>query len=178
MSAVQTTATVDAFTAEVIRNAVVAITREMKTNLMRTAYSSIIYEAEDFTIGLGLPMFIRGLSDAIKAKIAHWSKENIAPGDILLTNDGYVMGSHLNHMIFTLPIFHDGEIVAFSASMAHWPDVGGVLGGATRDIYAEGLQLPFVKIFKAGRQDPELTAILRANCRLPDRVMGSFRAQI
>jgi N-methylhydantoinase B len=190
MRAVQTATAVDAFTAEVIRNAVVAITREMKTNLMRTAYSSIIYEAEDFTvglfdadghtisIGLGLPMFIRGLSDAIKAKIAHWGKENITPGDILLTNDGYVMGSHLNHMIFTLPIFHDGEIVAFSASMAHWPDVGGVLGGVTRDIYAEGLQLPFVKIFKAGRQDPELTAILRANCRLPDRAMGDFRAQM
>ena len=86
---------VDAFTAEVIRSALVAITGEMKTNLMRTAYHTIIYEAEDFTvglfdgdgntisIGLGLPMFIRGLSDAIKAKIAHWGKENIEPGDIL-----------------------------------------------------------------------------------------------
>jgi len=190
MISIDTGTTVDAFTTEVVRSTAVAITREMKTNLMRTAYSSVIYEAEDFTvglfdadgntisIGLGLPMFIRGLSDAIKAKIAHWGKENIAPGDILLTNDGYVMGSHLNHMIFTLPIFHDGELVAFSASMAHWPDVGGVLGGITRDIYAEGLQLPFVKIFKAGRQDPELTAIICANCRLPDRAMGDFRAQI
>src|SRR2546428_14068900 len=91
----ETRTRVDPFTAEVIRSAVVAITREMKTNLMRTAYSSIIYEAEDFTvglfdadgntisIGLGLPMFIRCLSDAIKAKIAHWGKENIAPGGIL-----------------------------------------------------------------------------------------------
>jgi N-methylhydantoinase B len=86
MRAVQTATAVDAFTAEVIRNAVVAITREMKTNLMRTAYSSIIYEAEDFTvglfdadshtisIGLGLPMFIRRLSDALKAKIVHWGQ--------------------------------------------------------------------------------------------------------
>ncbi len=190
MTSIETDTTVDAFTAEVIRSAVVAITREMKTNLMRTAYSPVIYEAEDFTvglfdadgntisIGLGLPMFIRGLSDAIKAKIAHWGKKAIEPEDILLTNDGYVMGSHLNHMIFTLPIFHDGEILAFSSSMAHWPDVGGVLGGMTRDIYAEGLQLPFVKIFKAGRQDSELTAIIRANCRLPERAMGDFRAQI
>src|SRR6266513_4758674 len=117
----------DAFTAEVLRSAVVAITREMKVNRQRTAYNTIIYEAEDFTvglfdadgntisIGLGLPMFIRGLSDTIKAKIAHWGKENIAPGDILLTNDSYTMGSHLNHLIFTLPIFNDGEIVAFSA---------------------------------------------------------------
>src|SRR6266571_8355394 len=181
---------VDAFTAEVIRSAVVAITTEMKTNLMRTAYSTIIYEAEDFTvglfdadgntisIGLGLPMFIRGLSDAIKAKIAHWGRENIEPGDILLTNDSYTMGSHLNHLIFTLPIFNDGELVAFSSAMAHWQDVGGVLGGVTRDVYSEGLQMPFVKIFKAGRQDPELTAIIRANCRVPERAMGDLRAQV
>ena len=154
---------VDAFTAEVIRSTVVAITDEMKTNLMRTAYNMIIYEAEDFTvglfdsdgntisIGLGLPMFIRGLSDAIKAKLRHWGKENIQPGDILLTNDPQVMGSHLNHMIFTLPVFHDGELIAFSSSMGHWQDVGGVLGAVTRDVFSEGLQMPFVKIFKARR---------------------------
>ena len=181
---------VDAFTAEVIRGTVVAITDEMKTNLMRTAYNMIIYEAEDFTvglfdadgntisIGLGLPMFIRGLSDSVKAKLKHWGKENIFPGDILLTNDPQVMGSHLNHMIFTLPVFHDGELIAFSSSMGHWQDVGGVLGAVTRDIFSEGLQMPFVKIFKAGKQDGELTAIIRSNCRLPEFAMGDFRAQI
>jgi N-methylhydantoinase B len=180
----------DAFTVEVIRSAVVSITDEMKTNLMRTAYNQIIYEAEDFTvglfdadgntisIGLGLPMFIRGLSDAIKAKLSYWGLDAIEPGDILLTNDSYVMGSHLNHLIFTVPVFNDGELVAFSSSMAHWPDIGGVLGGVTRDIYSEGLQLPFVKIFKRGVQDVELTAIIRANVRAPDRAMGDFRAQI
>src|ERR1044072_6813137 len=185
-----TKAGVDPFTAEVIRSTVVAITDEMKTNLMRAAYNMIIYEAEDFTvglfdaegntisIGLGLPMFIRGLSDAIKAKLAHWSKENIFPGDILLTNDPQVMGSHLNHMIFTLPVFHEGELVAFSSSMGHWQDVGGVLGAVTRDIFFEGLQMPFVKIFKDGKQDTELTAIRRSNGRLPDLAMGAFRAQI
>jgi N-methylhydantoinase B len=187
---VEQRSTVDAFTVEVIRSAVVSITEEMKTNLMRTAYNQVIYEAEDFTvglfdvdgntisIGLGLPMFIRGLADAIKAKLAHWGRDAIEPGDILLTNDGYVMGSHLNHMIFTIPVFNDGELVAFSSSMAHWPDVGGVLGGVTRDIYSEGLQMPFVKIFKRGVQDPELTALIRANVRAPERAMGDFRAQI
>jgi N-methylhydantoinase B len=181
---------VDPFTAEVVRSSVVAITDEMKTNLMRTAYNMIIYEAEDFTvglfdadgntisIGLGLPMFIRGLSDAIKAKLKHWGKENIHPGDILLTNDPQVMGSHLNHMIFSLPIFYDGELIAFSSSMGHWQDVGGVLGAVTRDIFSEGLQMPFVKIFKDGKQDAELTAIIRTNCRLPEFAMGDFRAQI
>jgi N-methylhydantoinase B len=190
LSPTTSSAPVDAFTAEVIRGTVVAITGEMKTNLMRTAYNMIIYEAEDFTvglfdadgntisIGLGLPMFIRGLSDAIKAKLKHWGKENILPGDILLTNDPQVMGSHLNHMIFTLPIFHDGELIAFSSSMGHWQDVGGVLGAVTRDIFSEGLQMPFVKIFKAGKQDAELTAIIRNNCRMPEFAMGDFRAQL
>ena len=181
---------VDAFTAEVVRSAVVAVAGEMKTNLMRTAYHTIIYEAEDFTvglfdadgntisIGLGLPMFIRGLSDAIKVKIEFWGKENIGPGDILLTNDSYVMGSHLNHMIFSLPVFNDGELVAFSSSMAHWQDIGGQLGGITRDIYSEGLQLPFVKLFRAGKENPEIAAIIRANVRVPERAMGDYRAQI
>src|SRR2546428_5121189 len=152
----ETRTRVDPFTAEVIRSAVVAITGEMKTNLMRTAYHTIIYEAEDFTvglfdadgntisIGLGLPMFIRGLSDSIKAKIEFWGKENIEPGDILLTNDSYTMGSHLNHMIFTLPVFNDGELVAFSSSMAHWQDIGGPQGRNTPHTYSERLPLPLV----------------------------------
>jgi N-methylhydantoinase B len=190
MSEENTASTVDAFTTEVIRNALVAITSEMKTNLMRTAYHTIIYEAEDFTvglfdaegntisIGLGLPMFIRGLSDAVKAKIAFWGKEGIEPGDILLTNDSYIMGSHLNHMIFTLPIFNDGELVAFSSSMAHWQDIGGQLGGVTRDIFSEGLQMPFVKSFRAGKENPEITSIIKANVRVPERAMGDMRAQL
>src|SRR6185503_19701873 len=181
---------VDPFTVEVIRSSVVAITDEMKTNLMRTAYNMIIYEAEDFTvglfdvdgntisIGLGLPMFIRGLSDAIKAKLKHWGKENIHPGDILLTNDSYIMGSHLNHMIFTLPIFWEGELVAFSSSMAHWQDVGGTLRGTTTDIYEEGLQMPIVKIYREGALNDELVEIIKTNVRFPDLAMGDFRAQI
>jgi N-methylhydantoinase B len=184
------TAAADPITAEIIRSSLIAITDEMKTNLMRTAYNAIIYEALDFTvglfdehgdtisIGLGLPMFIRGLSDAIKAKIEHYGYDKIHPGDILLTNDAYIMGSHLNHMVFTVPIFHDGTIAGFASSMAHWQDVGGVLGGTTQDIYSEGLQLPIVKIFKAGVQDEELTDIIRTNVRLPELAMGDFRAQI
>ena len=149
--------------AEIIRSALVAITDEMKTNLMRTAYNPIIYEALDYTvglfdadgntmsIGLGLPMFIRGLSDAIKAKLEFYGRDGIEPGDILLTNDAYIMGSHLNHLIFTLPIFHEGQLVAFSSSMAHWIDIGGVIGGTTQDIFSEGLQTPDRQDFQTRR---------------------------
>ena len=182
--------TVDAFTAEVIRSAVVAITDEMKTNLMRTAYNMIIYEARGLhrravrrrtairsRSASACRCSFAGCRTPIKAKLAHWGKENIDPGDILLTNDPQVMGSHLNHMIFTLPVFHEGELVGFSSSMAHWQDVGGVLGGVTRDIFSEGLQMPFVKIFKRGEQDPELTAIIRNNCRLPRAARWAISAR-
>jgi N-methylhydantoinase B len=181
---------VDPVTTEIVRNGLIAATEEMKTNLMRTAYNMIIYEALDFTvglfdargntvsIGLGLPMFIRGMSDTVKTKLAHYGVENLDPGDILLTNDAYITGSHLNHMTFTVPIFHDGEVVAFSCCMAHWPDVGGTLDGATTDIYSEGLQMPIVKIYRKGAPNEELISVIKTNVRLPERAMGDFRAQI
>jgi N-methylhydantoinase B len=174
---------------EIVRNGLIAATEEMKTNLMRTAYNMIIYEALDFTvglfdaegntisIGLGLPMFIRGMSDTVKAKIAHFG-DNIEPGDILLTNDAYTTGSHLNHMTFTVPVFHNGELVGFSCCMAHWPDVGGTLDGSTTDIYSEGLQMPIVKIYRKGVINEELVSIIKSNVRLPERAMGDFRAQV
>jgi N-methylhydantoinase B len=144
----------------------------------------IIYEALDFTvglfdaqgntvsIGLGLPMFIRGMSDTVKTELAHYGADNLEPGDILLTNDAYITGSHLNHMTFTVPIFDDGELVAFSCCMAHWPDVGGTLDGATTDIYSEGLQMPIVKIHRRGVANEELISVIKTNVRLPSAQWG------
>ena len=182
--------TADPVITEIVRNGVVAITEEMKSNLMRTAYNMIIYEALDFTvglftargetvsIGLGLPMFIRGMAETIKAKLRHFGPDGIRQGDILLTNDAYITGSHLNHMTFSLPVFVDGELVAFACCMAHWPDIGGTLDGITTDIYSEGLQLPIVKYRREGVVNQELVDIIRANVRLPDRAMGDLRAQL
>ena len=148
---------VDAITVEIVRNGLIAVTEEMKSNLMRTAYNMIIYEALDFTvglftkegdtvsIGLGLPMFIRGMSETVKAKIKHFGLERIQPGDVYITNDAYLTGSHLNHITLTQPVFHEGELVAFTCCMAHWLDIGGSMGHVTTDIYSEGLQIPILK---------------------------------
>ena len=180
----------DAVLTEIVRNGVLAVTEEMKTNLMRTAYNMIVYEALDFTvglytaegetvsIGLGLPMFIRGMAETVKAKLRHFGKEGLEPGDILVTNDAYTTGSHLNHFTFSLPIFHRGKLVAWSCCMAHWMDVGGVLGGLTTDIYSEGIQIPIVKYQKAGVVNQELVDIIRMNVRIPERAMGDLRAKI
>jgi N-methylhydantoinase B len=183
-------AQINPVTTEIVRNGLIAATEEMKTVLMRTAYNMIIYEALDFTvglfdaegntisIGLGLPMFIRGMSDTVKTKLAHYGVDNIHPGDILLTNDAYITGSHLNHMTFTVPVFHEDGLIGFSCCMAHWPDVGGTLDGSTTDIYSEGLQMPIVKIYKRGEPNEELISVIKTNVRLPERAMGDFRAQV
>ncbi len=179
---------------EIIRNGVLAVTEEMKTNLMRTAYNPIIYEALDFTvglytasgetvsIGLGLPSFIRGMAETIKAKLRHFAQvgpgDGLEPGDILVTNDAYTTGSHLYHFTFTQPIFFDGKLTAFVCTMAHWNEVGGVLGSMTTDIYSEGIQIPIMKYQKAGVVNQDLVEIIKMNVRIPEKAMGDLRAQI
>jgi N-methylhydantoinase B len=172
---------VDPVVTEIVRNGVIAVTEEMKTNLMRTAYNIIIYEALDFTtglftpqgetisIGIGLPMFIRGMAETVKAKIKHFGAENIRPGDIYVTNDSYLTGSHLNHVTLTLPIFYQGKLVAFSCCMAHWLDIGGILGGMSTDIFSEGLQIPILKYQDRGVVNQTVVDIIRQNVRLPSR---------
>ncbi len=181
---------VDPVVTEIVRNGVLAVTEEMKTNLMRTAYNMIIYEALDFTvglftaegetvsIGLGLPMFIRGMAQTVKAKLAHFGPDGIHPGDILVTNDAYITGSHLNHVTFSLPIFHQEKLIGFSCCMAHWPDIGGTLGGMTTDIFSEGLQIPILKYQNQGVVNQDLVDIIHMNVRLPSRATGDLRAQI
>ena len=181
---------VDPVVTEIVRNGVIAVTEEMKTNLMRTAYNIIIYEALDFTtglftpegdtisIGIGLPTFIRGMAETVKAKIRHFGIRNMKPGDIYVTNDSYTTGSHLNHFTFTLPIFHKGKLSGFACCMAHWLDVGGVLGGMTTDIFSEGLQIPIVKYQDQGKINQDLVEIIKMNVRLPPRAMGDLRAQV
>jgi N-methylhydantoinase B len=181
---------VDPVIAEIVRNGVMAVTEEMKTNLMRTAYNMIIYEALDFTVGLftpqgetvsigiGLPMFIRGMAETVRAKIRHFGRDGIKPGDIYVTNDAYITGSHLNHVTLTLPIFHKGALVAFSCCMAHWIDIGGTLGGMTTDIFSEGLQIPILKYQDRGKVNEDLVEIIRQNVRIPNRALGDLRAQV
>jgi N-methylhydantoinase B len=179
----------DPVTTEIIRNSVVAITEEMKANLMRTAYSMIIYEAQDFTVGLfdakgetisigiGLPMFTRGMSDVIKAMLGHFQTKELSSGDVLITNDAYLTGSHLNHITLAVPIFYQKKLVGFTGCMAHWADIGGALNIVTRDIYSEGLQLPILKMYSAGKMNKDVYDIIRMNVRIAERAIGDLNAQ-
>jgi N-methylhydantoinase B len=182
-------------TVEVVRNAVNAYADEMATALCKSAYNMMIYEVRDFCCGLldrqarmisqnkgGLPIFLADLGIAVKDGIDRYGLEGFAPGDIIIMNHGAVCGQHLNNVVIYAPCFHDGEVVAFAASRAHWVDIGGMRQGfgsvETTEIYQEGLQFRSLKIFEAGRRNDTLRQMISDNLRFPEAALGDLRAQV
>ena len=163
----------------------------MKTNLTRTAYNTIIYEALDFTvglftpegetisIGLGLPMFIRGMSETVRAKVRALRATRTssrATSSSPTTPTPPAATSIISRSACRSSTA--ASLTAFACCMAHWQDVGGQLGGVTTDIYSEGIQIPIVKYQKEGVVNQDLVDIIAMNVRLPERAMGDLRAQV
>ena len=186
---------VDPITVEVVRNAVNAYADEMATALCKSAYNMMIYEVRDFCCGLvdnegrmisqnqgGLPIFLADLGVAVKDGIDRYGLDGFAPGDVVIMNHGQVCGQHLNNVVIYAPCFHDGKIVAFAASRAHWVDIGGMRVGfgsvETTEIYQEGIQFRSLKIYEGGKRNETLWQIINDNVRFPEAALGDLRAQI
>ncbi|MBF6428491.1 hydantoinase B/oxoprolinase family protein [Nocardia cyriacigeorgica] len=186
--------TFDPFDLEIIGEHLTAVADEMFVTTTRTAQSAMIYEVLDFSVGItdpdgrlvdqgnGLTILLRIFGERVRGALAQFPADTLVDGDIIMTNDPYGPGgSHLNDMTLVMPVFVDGQIVAFTCNQAHWADVGGKDPGSVSvdagDIFQEGLQVPFVKIFKAGTLDDEIARILAANSRLPGVAMGDLHAQ-
>jgi N-methylhydantoinase B len=187
--------TINPITVEVVRNAINAYADEMATALCKSAYNMMIYEVRDFCCGLidrearmisqnrgGLPIFLADLGIAVKDGIERYGLDGFAPGDVIIMNHGQVCGQHLNNIVIYAPCFHDGEVVAFAASRAHWVDIGGMRVGfgsvETTEIYQEGLQFRSLKIYEAGRRNETLWQVIHDNVRFPEAALGDLRAQI
>ena len=184
---------VDPITAEVLRNAFKAIADEMNANLARSAFSPIIYEMKDCSVGLfneraellgqspGLPIFLGALDEVIKAVIAQVGMDRFQPGDVYMSNDPYVTGSHLNDITSVSPVFFEGRVVGFTATKAHWMDVGAKDAGVsidTTEIYQEGVRFRPTRIVAAGEPVSEVIDLLMRNSRLPKALLGDMNAQI
>lgn len=184
----------DPFTAQVIQASLVAAADEMFAVLKKTAMSPIIYEVLDVGTGItdaegelvssgaGIPTFVGVLDKAVK-RIIEVNGKAIEDGDIFVTNDPYYGGvTHLNDVVIALPIFAQGELVAWTASIAHWNDVGGRTPGSmsvdVTEIFQEGLRLPAVKLFAKGEPIRSVFDIIAVNSRLPDFVTGDLWAQV
>ncbi len=187
--------TINPITVEVVRNAINAYADEMATALCKSAYNMMIYEVRDFCCGLidtqarmisqnrgGLPIFLADLGIAVKDGIERYGLAGFAPGDVIIMNHGLVCGQHLNNVVIYAPCFHEGRVVAFAASRAHWVDIGGSRVGfgsvETTEIYQEGLQFRSLKIYEAGKRNETLWQIIHDNVRFADAALGDLRAQI
>ncbi len=190
--------TVDHVTASVIQGALENIAVEMGHKLMRMSYSSIIRESEDFGAGLvdvqgrglaesaqstplqsgPIPGYVQGVQATLTKR-----GESINPGDVFMHNDAYAGASHVPDVGFVVPVFYDGELVAFSATTAHHLDIGSLTPGSCGivdaiDSYAEGLQFKAIKIYDCGQKVEPVWHILRDNIRVSDLVVGDMEAQV
>ena len=186
---------IDPITVEIIRCALKAAANEMSAVLKRTAYNMMIYEVQDYCVGIvdhegrtmsqnegALPIFLADLGVAVQDGVELYGLESIYPGDVFLVNHPEVCGQHLNNMVVYTPFFWNGKILCFLAVRAHWIDVGGGSTGFgssnTRDVYEEGLQIRSVKIYSEGRPNAEVLRLIEDNIRFPESSLGDLRAQI
>jgi len=187
------TVTLDPITLEVLTQSLISVVREMRATVFRTAKSVAIYEAKDFSCGLfGPDTQVIAQSEDIGSHVVPmpWSvqsamarfHQDLVPGDVILMNDPYLGGTHLNDVTIIYPVFRDGRLVFFPAVREHWPDVGGMvpgsMSGKATEIYQEGIRIPPIKIMQAGRMNEAALEILLANMRVPDERIGDFHAGI
>jgi N-methylhydantoinase B len=186
---------IDPITLEVIRETLVSTVREMRVTLVRTAYSSILYEGEDFSCvlmdgdaqivamskGQDHPLHIVPISWSMKS-VREKFGDDVHPGDMFLHNDPYTGGTHLNDVALIYPLFAEGRLFVFPVVRAHWGDVGGMspgsLSGGATEIFQEGVRIPPIRIVEQGRPNEAALELIFANMRGPRERRGDYQAMI
>jgi N-methylhydantoinase B len=185
---------VNVVTAEIIRNALTAAALEMNKTLVRTAYNPLLYEVQDFGLGIisstgelwaeapGVMVFLGCLPDTIASGLAIHGADGFAEGDVLIANDPYLTGTHISDTSVYIPAFYEGELIAFAIATAHWADIGGMTPGGwcpnSTDVYQEGLAFSHQKLVAAGTRNEDLWRFIENNVRYPALVRGDLDAQI
>ncbi|MBL6458163.1 hydantoinase B/oxoprolinase family protein [Belnapia sp. T6] len=182
----------DPVTLEIYWNRLISAADEAATGLLRTAFSTIVRESNDFATVLmdrngdsisentgGLASFSCILPRTTKEFLRRVPAEAWRPGDVMVTNDPWLATGHLPDFTVVTGIFHRGRLVGFSGSIAHSPDVGGALWAADcRDIFEEGIRIPPGHLLRDGQWNAQMLDILLGNVRVPRQVQGDLQAQV
>lgn len=185
-------AELDPITLEIYWNRLISAADEAATGLLRTAFSTIVRESNDFATVLmdrngdsvsentgGLASFSCILPRTTKHFLAKFPAETWKPGDVVITNDPWIATGHLPDFTVVTGIFHRGALVGFSGSISHSPDIGGSLWAADcREIFEEGIRIPPAHLLRGGEWNTQLTEILLGNVRVPRQVLGDLQAQV
>jgi N-methylhydantoinase B len=183
----------DPITTEIIRNAFISCAEDMNGSLMRSAYTPIIYEGKDCAVAildedtavlgqsLGVPLFLGNLEICVRLAGERLGWDAFRPGDVFHMNDSYMTGTHLNDATIFSPIFWRDRLVGFSATRAHWLDVGAKdPGGAmdSRETYQEGVRWGPTRLFDRGEPREDIIDLLRRNSRFGYSLVGDMNAQV
>jgi N-methylhydantoinase B len=190
---VSTKSTVDPVVVEIIRNALASAADDMNATLIRSAYTPIIYECGDCVVALlddqhqvlgqsaGLPIFLGNLETCTKDTEEQFGRDVWQPGDVWILNDSYLGGTHLNDVTIFGPVFVGDRLVGFTATRAHWIDVGSKDPGGSMDsvnIFQEGLRLAAQKLVDGGKPVPGVLSTIATNVRFPYPTTGDMYAMI
>lgn len=182
----------DPVTLEIFWSRLISIADEAAAGLLRTAFSTIVRESNDYATVLmdrhgnsvsentgGIASFSCILPRTTKTFLERFPADTWRPGDCVITNDPWLATGHLPDFTFVSPIFHRGALVGFAGSIAHSPDVGGALWSADcRELFEEGIRIPPIRFLREGRRNEELIEIILSNVRVPRQVLGDFEAQV
>jgi N-methylhydantoinase B len=184
---------VDPITLEVVCEGLIAIVREMRATVIRASYSPVIWDMDDFSCALfdaqgrmvaqseDHPGHVLPMPWSVRCALEDFEGD-LRPGDVILLNDSYRGGTHLNDVTMLYPLFDGAELLIFPAVRAHWSDVGGgapgSYSGLNTNIYQEGVRIPPIKIIDEGRLNRAAMALLLNNMRLPDDRRGDFEASL
>ncbi len=180
----------DPIALEIMWSRLTTVVDEMWLTIIRTALSLIIAESQDFACELldptgetlahsprAMPVFNLTLPRAVKALLARFPMETLRPGDMLVTNDPWLCAGHLFDIAVVSPVFRDGRVVALVGTVGHVADIGGTRDSLrAREIFDEGLQIPPMKLARAGVDNEDLFTLIGENVRNPTQVVGDIQA--
>jgi N-methylhydantoinase B len=185
--------TLDPIRFEVIRNALVAATEEMAVTLRRSAYSTNIKTRADFSCSFfdrelravaqafTQPVHLGSLVELVPRAVRTYGPERLQAGDMLVTNDPYGGGVHLNDITVIAPVHYQGAVFGYLATLAHHVDVGGgapASVAAFREVFQEGVIIPPVRLVQGGRIADDVFRLILSQIRSKRETAGDFRAQI
>ena len=183
---------IDPVSLEILWSRFIAVADEAATTLVRTSFSPTVRESNDYACVLfdaaghaiaentiGIPSFNMTLSRTLAHFLQMRPLKSWRPGDVGITNDPWLATGHLPDVTVVAPIFIGERLVAWSGSVAHMVDIGGIPWSADgRQVFEEGLRIPPMMLFREGKPNEDLLQLIRANNRLPDQVIGDLMAMV
>lgn len=181
----------DPITLEILWRRLVSIVDEADASVARTAFSSLLRDAHDYTCmftdsrGNELvqgtfctPGQAGAMALGVKKIIHFFPFDGYREGDVIIVNDPWLLAGHLNDVCVLSPIFYQSRIVAFTACVFHHSDIGGRVASDNREVHEEGLFIPPLKLHEAGVPNQAVLNMIRWNVRTPEEVIGDIRSQV